>query len=192
MSYKKYVANKLESKYATAEATPENINSLYREVDRLTQNRMRAEAAGNYGAMDEIAFEAQVNRTIAERLEKQYAANQKKQEEQLKAEQTRIAAEESRLAAQAKAQEEARIKQQEQLSLLGQKDLAGVAKEFGTADLGAALELQGQRVENIRKQQQAEKIESLALKLTSRTQRGRRGTASSATGGRGFFERYFT
>lgn len=192
MSYKKYVANKLESKYATAEATPENINSLYREVDRLTQNRMRAEAAGNYGAMDEIAFEAQVNRTIAERLEKQYAENQKKQEEQLKAEQTRIAAEESRLAAQAKAQEEARIKQQEQLSLLGQKDLAGVAKEFGTADLGAALELQGQRVENIRKQQQAEKIESLGLKLTSRTQRGRRGTASSATGGRGFFERYFT
>ena len=192
MSYKKYVANKLESKYATAEATPENINSLYREVDRLTQNRMRAEAAGNYGAMDEIAFEAQVNRTIAERLEKQYAANQKKQEEQLKAEQARIAAEESRLAAQAKAQEEARIKQQEQLSLLGQKDLAGVAKEFGTADLGAALELQGQRVENIRKQQQAEKIESLGLKLTSRTQRGRRGTASSATGGRGFFERYFT
>ena len=192
MSYKQYVAKQLESKYAKAEATPENINSLYREVDRLTQNRMRAEADGNYRAIDEIAFEAQVNRTIAERLEKQYAANQKKQEEQLKAEQARIAAEESRLAAQAKAQEEARIKQQEQLSLLGQKDLAGVAKEFGTADLGAALELQGQRVENIRKQQQAEKIESLALKLTSRTQRGRRGTASSATGGRGFFERYFT
>ena len=192
MSYKKYVANKLESKYATAEATPENINSLYREVDRLTQNRMRAEADGNYRAIDEIAFEAQVNRTIAERLEKQYAENQKKQEEQLKAEQARIAAEESRLAAQAKAQEEARIKQQEQLSLLGQKDLVGVAREFGTADLGAALELQGQRVENIRKQQQAEKIESLGLKLTSRTQRGRRGTASSATGGRGFFERYFT
>jgi hypothetical protein len=192
MSYKQYVAKQLESKYATAEATPENINSLYREVDRLTQNRMRAEAAGNYGAMDEIAFEAQVNRTIAERLEKQYAENQKKQEEQLKAEQARIAAEESRLAAQAKAQEEARIKQQEQLSLLGQKDLSGVAREFGTADLGAALELQGQRKENIRKQQQAEKIESLGLKLTSRTQRGRRGTASSATGGRGFFERYFT
>ena len=192
MSYKKYVANKLESKYATAEATPENINSLYREVDRLTQNRMRAEAAGNYGAMDEIAFEAQVNRTIAERLEKQYAENQKKQEEQLKAEQARIAAEESRLAAQAKAQEEARIKQQEKLSLIGQKDLVGVAKEFGTTDLDAALKLQGERVENIRKQQQAEKIESLALKLTSRTQRGRRGTASSATGGRGFFERYFT
>lgn len=192
MSYKKYVANKLESKYATAEATPENINSLYREVDRLTQNRMRAEADGNYRAMDEIAFEAQVNRTIAERLEKQYAENQKKQEEQLKAEQARIAAEESRLAAQAKAQEEARIKQQEKLSLIGQKDLVGVAKEFGTTDLDAAIELQGQRVENIRKQQQAEKIESLALKLTSRTQRGRRGTASSATGGRGFFERYFT
>ena len=192
MSYKQYVANKLESKYATAEATPENINSLYREVDRLTQNRMRAEAAGNYRAMDEIAFEAQVNRTIAERLEKQYAENQKKQEEQLKAEQARIAAEESRLAAQAKAQEEARIKQQEQLSLIGQKDLVGVAKEFGTTDLDAALKLQGERVENIRKQQQAEKIESLALKLTSRTQRGRRGTASSATGGRGFFERYFT
>ena len=192
MSYKQYVANKLESKYATAEATPENINSLYREVDRLTQNRMMAEADGNYRAIDEIAFEAQVNRTIAERLEKQYAENQKKQEEQLKAEQARIAAEESRLAAQAKAQEEARIKQQEQLSLLGQKDLVGVAREFGTADLGAALELQGQRKENIRKQQQAEKIESLGLKLTSRTQRGRRGTASSATGGRGFFERYFT
>ena len=191
MSYKQYVANQLESKYADAKATPENINKLYGEVNRLTQNRMRAEAAGNYRAMDEIAFEAQVNRTIAERLEKQYAAEQKQREDQLKAQQAAAAKQQAELKAQQEAQAKARAEQAKQISLLGQKDLAGVAKEFGTVDLGAAMEIKTQREENVRKQEQAQKIESRGLKLTSRSQRGRRGTASSSAGGRGFFERYF-
>ena len=190
MSIYKQFADDVKKKYA--DATPENISAVYRELDQASQALSKAESYGDRYGMAFFQNAKTVLSSIGMNLEEQYATNQKKQEEQLKAEQARMAAEESRLAAQAKAQEEARVKQQQQLSLLGQKDLAGVAKEFGTVDLGAALELQGQRKENIRKQQQAQKIESLGLKLTSRTQRGRRGTASSTTGGRGFFERYFT
>ena len=118
--------------------------------------------------------------------------NQKKleREQQLAEQQKAMQAEEARL----KAQEQARIAQQkkdaESLSLLGQKDLTGVAKTYGTTDLGAAIEIKRQREENARKQVQSEKIESMSLRI-ARGQRGRRGVATGSTGGRGFFERYF-
>ena len=118
--------------------------------------------------------------------------NQKKSEmqTQLQEQQKQMEADEARL----KAQEEARIAKQKKdteiISLLGQKDLAGVAKEYGTTDLGAATELKRQREENARKQVQSEKIESMSLRI-ARGQRGRRGVATGSTGGRGFFERYF-
>jgi len=118
--------------------------------------------------------------------------NQKKseREQQLAEQQKAMQAEEARL----KAQEQARIAQQkkdaESLSLLGQKDLTGVAKTYGTTDLGAAIEIQRQREENARKQAQSEKIDAMSLRI-ARGQRGRRGVATGTGGGRGFFERYF-
>jgi hypothetical protein len=192
-----YEYSRLNKKYGSSELTADTVNQIASEADRMFQISRRTNQLADRGQISRFsAYNDMVVSAAATTYYREKLGAYNKQEADkkaaLEAQQQAQIKQEAELKAQQEAQAKARAEQAKQISLLGQKDLAGVAREFGTTDLGAAIELQGQRKENIRKQQQAEKIESLGLKLTSRTQRGRRGTASSATGGRGFFERYFT
>jgi hypothetical protein len=119
-----------------------------------------------------------------------YDQKLKEKDEGQKLEAQKLAAQEQALKQQEAARAKAAAEKQKQISLLGQKDLTGVAKEYGTTDLTAAAEIKRQREENARKQEQSEKIDASSLRI-ARGQRGRRGTATGTQGGRGFFERYF-
>jgi colicin import membrane protein len=148
-------------------------------------------------------IQSNYNRNIS--LLKQAEVDKKRQieeqQKQIAAEEARLAAEEKRIAdleakkkaeqaAAQKAAAAAKAEREKAISLLGQEDIQGVAKEFGTVDLEVAKEIKAQRDENIQKQAEADAISESAVRM-SRAQRGRRGTATSTSGGRGFFERYF-
>jgi len=104
-----------------------------------------------------------------------YNAQVKAQEDAIRAEQEaerkRIEAEQKRIQEQIEAQEqkEERI---EEYGVEEAKDVPGV-------------------IENRRRQAAVDKASSMAVRMTSRGTRGRRGTSAAPGRGRGFFDRYF-
>lgn len=191
-----YEYSRLNKQYGSSELTADTLNKIANEAEKIFQISRKSKELAQRGqlpgfaAYTDMVRSAAANTYYQERLSA-YNKQEADKKAALEAQQQAQIKQQAELKAQQEAQAKARAEQAKQISLLGQKDLAGVAKEFGTVDLGAAMEIKSQREENVRKQEQAQKIESMGLKLTSRSQRGRRGTASSATGGRGFFERYF-
>ena len=104
---------------------------------------------------------------------------------QVKAEEDRIRAEQE---AERKRIEEEQKRIQEQIEAEQEQVQADEREEeFGVRD---PADVPGV-IENRRRQAAVDKASSMAVRLTSRGTRGRRGTSTSARRGRGFFDRYF-
>lgn len=97
-----------------------------------------------------------------------------------------VKAEEDRIRAEQEA-ERKRI-EEEQKQLQEQIETEEREQEFGVRD---PADVPGV-IENRRRQAAIDKASSMAVRLTSRATRGRRGTSTSAARGRGFFDRYFS
>tara|TARA_X000001388_G_scaffold76544_1_gene74175 strand:+ start:154 stop:654 length:501 start_codon:yes stop_codon:yes gene_type:complete len=111
-----------------------------------------------------------------------YNAQVKAQEDAIRAQQEaekqRIAEEQRRIQEQIEAEEQKVQQKQEEDKR---------EEEFGVRDPADVPGVQ----ENRRRQAAVDKASSMAVRMTSRGTRGRRGTSTSARRGRGFFDRYF-
>ena len=88
--------------------------------------------------------------------------------------------------AQVKAQEDAiRAQQEAEKQRIAEEQQR--LREYGVRD---SADVPGV-IENRRRQAAVDKASSMAVRMTSRGTRGRRGTSTSARRGRGFFDRYF-
>jgi hypothetical protein len=111
-----------------------------------------------------------------------YNAQVKAQEDAIRAEQE---AERKRIEAEQKRIEEEQKQIQEQQEV--EKEKEERIEEYGVEE---AKDVPGV-IENRRRQAAVDKASSMAVRMTSRGTRGRRGTSAAPGRGRGFFDRYF-
>ena len=160
-----------------AEYTIQGIQDRRREVERIRNMLARVPMNPGLGRFFTPSLLAEVTQDL-----NQYTAGYNAQ---VKAEEDRIRAEQE---AERKRIEEEQKRIQEQIEAEQEQAQADEREEeFGVRD---PADVPGV-IENRRRQAAVDKASSMAVRLTSRGTRGRRGTSTSARRGRGFFDRYF-
>lgn len=153
-----------------AEYTIQGIQDRRKEVERIQNMLARVPMEPGLGRFFTPSLLAEVTQDLNE-YTAGYNAQVKAQEEALRAEQE---AERKRI-------------EEEQRKLQKQIEAEEREREYGVRD---PADVPGV-IENRRRQAAIDKASSMAVRLTSRATRGRRGTSTSAARGRGFFDRYF-
>tara|TARA_Y100001937_G_scaffold43671_1_gene61619 strand:- start:1315 stop:1803 length:489 start_codon:yes stop_codon:yes gene_type:complete len=160
-----------------AEYTIQGIQDRRKEVERIQNMLARVPMNPRLGQFFTPSLLAEVTQDL-----NQYTAGYNAQ---VKAEEDRIRAEQE---AERKRIEEEQKRIQEQIEAEQEQVQADEREEeFGVRD---PADVPGV-IENRRRQAAVDKASSMAVRLTSRGTRGRRGTSTSARRGRGFFDRYF-
>jgi len=160
-----------------AEYTIQGIQDRRKEVERIQNMLARVPMNPRLGQFFTPSLLAEVTQDL-----NQYTAGYNAQ---VKAEEDRIRAEQE---AERKRIEEEQKRIQEQIEAEQEQAQADEREEeFGVRD---PADVPGV-IENRRRQAAVDKASSMAVRLTSRGTRGRRGTSTSARRGRGFFDRYF-
>ena len=153
-----------------AEYTIQGIQDRRKEVQRIQNMLARVPMNPGLGRFFTPSLLAEVTRDLNE-YTAGYNAQVKAQEDAIRAEQEaerkRIEAEQKRIQEQIETEE-----REQEFGVRDPEDVPGV-------------------IENRRRQAAIDKASSMAVRLTSRATRGRRGTSTSARRGRGFFDRYF-
>lgn len=164
-----------------AEYTIQGIQERQREFDQI--NRMLARAQRDprlrrFFTPSLLARARQELDTYTAGYNSQVQAEQDALRAQQEAEQKRVEEEQRRIEEQLRAEEERKRveeeanKREEEYGVRDPEDVAGV-------------------IENRRRQAAVDKASSMAVRMTSRGTRGRRGTSTAPGRGRGFFDRYF-
>lgn len=164
-----------------AEYTIQGIQDRRKEVERIQNMLARVPMNPRLGQFFTPSLLAEVTQDL-----NQYTAGYNAQ---VKAEEDRIRAEQEAERKRIE-EEQKRIQEQieaEQLQAQQQEEADKREEEFGVRD---PADVPGV-IENRRRQAAVDKASSMAVRLTSRGTRGRRGTSTSARRGRGFFDRYF-
>jgi len=160
-----------------AEYTIQGIQDRRREVERIRNMLANVPMNPGLGQFFTPSLLAEVTQDL-----NQYTAGYNAQ---VKAEEDRIRAEQE---AERKRIEEEQKRIQEQIEAEQEQAQADEREEeFGVRD---PADVPGV-IENRRRQAAVDKASSMAVRMTSRATRGRRGTSTSARRGRGFFDRYF-
>lgn len=152
------------------EYTIQGIQDRRKEVERIQNMLARVPMEPGLGRFFTPSLLAEATQDLNQ-YTAGYNAQVRAQEEALRAEQE---AERNRI-------------QQEQAQLQKQIEAEQRLREYGVRD---SADVPGV-IENRRRQAAIDKASSMAVRLTSRATRGRRGTSTSPTRGRGFFDRYF-
>ena len=164
-----------------AEYTVQGIQDRRREVQRIQNMLARVPMSPGLGRFFTPSLLAKVTQDLNQ-YTAGYNAQVKAEEDRIRAEQE---AERKRIEEEQKQIQEQIEAEQQQAEQQQQADER--EEEFGVRD---PADVPGV-IENRRRQAAVDKASSMAVRLTSRATRGRRGTSTSATRGRGFFDRYF-
>tara|TARA_R100000734_G_scaffold19019_2_gene17538 strand:+ start:1214 stop:1681 length:468 start_codon:yes stop_codon:yes gene_type:complete len=152
------------------EYTIQGIQDRRREVDSIRRMLARVPMEPGLGRFFTPSLLADATQELNE-YTAGYNSQVRAQEEAIRAEQ----------------EAERRRIEEEQRRLQEQQETEQREQEFGVRD---PADVPGV-IENRRRQAAVDKASSMALKMTSRATRGRRGTSATPKRGRGFFDRYF-
>ena len=163
------------------EYTIQGIQDRRREVSRIQSMLARVPMNPGLGYFFTPSLLADKTQELNE-YTAGYNAQVKAEEDRIRAEQE---AERKRIEAEQKQIQEQIEAEQQQAEQQQQADER--EEEFGVRD---PADVPGV-IENRRRQAAVDKASSMAVRMTSRATRGRRGTSTSTRRGRGFFDRYF-
>lgn len=154
--------------------TLDRLNQIQREYDQVA----RLVGTSRFFTPDTLMRARSILDEYSAGYNAQVQAQQDALRAQQEAEQKRVEEEQRRIEEQLRAEQERKRveeeanKREEEYGVRDPEDVAGV-------------------IENRRRQAAVDKASSMAVRMTSRGTRGRRGTSTALGRGRGFFDRYF-